>query len=83
MFISLYESWSHNPVATVSLCLLTQNYAHACDLVKALYPLTILYVLRTTVYYGKSYIRLYNVRLYQKSQRFFFFGEEEKWQYIL
>lgn len=35
LFICLYESWSHNPVATVSLCLLTQNYSHACELVKA------------------------------------------------
>lgn len=32
LFTSLYQSWCHNPVATVSLCLLTQNYQHACDL---------------------------------------------------
>ncbi|KXJ24188.1 protein VAC14 homolog [Exaiptasia diaphana] len=32
LFCCLYKSWSHNPVATVSLCLLTQNYQHACDL---------------------------------------------------
>ncbi|XP_033222290.1 protein VAC14 homolog isoform X2 [Belonocnema kinseyi] len=35
LFVCLYESWSHNPVATVALCLLSQNYAHACDLIKA------------------------------------------------
>ncbi|XP_012276092.1 protein VAC14 homolog isoform X2 [Orussus abietinus] len=35
LFVSLYLSWSHNPVATVALCFLTQNYAHACDLVKS------------------------------------------------
>lgn len=32
LFCCLYQSWCHNPVATVSLCLLTQNYRHACDL---------------------------------------------------
>jgi len=32
LFCCLYQSWCHNPVATVSLCLLTQNYQHACDL---------------------------------------------------
>lgn len=29
----LYESWCHNPVATVALCLLGQKYSHACHLV--------------------------------------------------
>ena len=38
LFTSLYQSWCHNPVATVSLCLLTQNYQHACDLLMVLYP---------------------------------------------
>ncbi|XP_049788046.1 protein VAC14 homolog [Schistocerca cancellata] len=33
LFRCLYESWCHNPVATVALCLLTQNYSHACDLI--------------------------------------------------
>ncbi|XP_031569488.1 protein VAC14 homolog [Actinia tenebrosa] len=33
LFCCLYKSWCHNPVATVSLCLLTQNYHHACDLI--------------------------------------------------
>jgi len=32
LFCSLYKSWCHNPVATVALCYLTQNYRHACDL---------------------------------------------------
>ncbi|XP_015593801.1 protein VAC14 homolog [Cephus cinctus] len=35
LFVCLYESWSHNPVATVALCFLTQNYSHACDLVRS------------------------------------------------
>ncbi|CAG5089147.1 Similar to Vac14: Protein VAC14 homolog (Rattus norvegicus) [Cotesia congregata] len=35
LFVCLYESWCHNPVATMALCLLGQNYAHACDLVKS------------------------------------------------
>ena len=34
LFITLYRSWSHNPVATVALCLLTQNYDHASSLVQ-------------------------------------------------
>ncbi|XP_064466584.1 protein VAC14 homolog [Ornithodoros turicata] len=32
LFCCLYRSWCHNPVATISLCLLTQNYQHACHL---------------------------------------------------
>ncbi|KAK0089963.1 hypothetical protein PV325_004440 [Microctonus aethiopoides] len=35
LFVCLYESWCHNPVATVALCLLGQKYAHACDLVRS------------------------------------------------
>ncbi|XP_014678213.1 PREDICTED: protein VAC14 homolog [Priapulus caudatus] len=34
LFVCLYQSWCHNPVATVSLCFLTQNYRHASDLLK-------------------------------------------------
>ncbi|KFP68110.1 Protein VAC14, partial [Cariama cristata] len=30
----LYRSWCHNPVTTVSLCFLTQNYKHAYDLIQ-------------------------------------------------
>ncbi|XP_013785501.1 protein VAC14 homolog isoform X1 [Limulus polyphemus] len=33
LFCCLYRSWCHSPVATVSLCLLSQNYKHACDLI--------------------------------------------------
>lgn len=32
LFICLYRCWSHNPVATVSLCFLAQTYKHACEL---------------------------------------------------
>ncbi|KAK9694327.1 Vacuolar protein 14 C-terminal Fig4p binding [Popillia japonica] len=33
LFCCLYETWCHNPVATVALCLLTQCYNHVCDLI--------------------------------------------------
>ncbi|XP_076809640.1 protein VAC14 homolog [Clavelina lepadiformis] len=32
LFCCLYKSWCHNPVASVTLCLLTQNYRHCCRL---------------------------------------------------
>jgi vacuole morphology and inheritance protein 14 len=35
LFCILYKSWSHSPVATIALCLLTQNYSHALTLVTA------------------------------------------------
>jgi len=35
LFCVLYKSWCHSPVATISLCLLTQNYSHASSLVSA------------------------------------------------
>jgi len=38
LFSSLYESWAHNPVATVALCLLSHNYFHASQLIHLLYP---------------------------------------------
>lgn len=38
LFCCLYRSWCHNPVTTVSLCFLTQNYRHAYDLIQKLYP---------------------------------------------
>lgn len=41
LFCCLYRSWCHNPVTTVSLCFLTQNYKHAYDLIQKLYPLGI------------------------------------------
>jgi vacuole morphology and inheritance protein 14 len=34
LFKTLYWCWCHNPVATVALCLLTQNYDHASSLVQ-------------------------------------------------
>ncbi|XP_076259803.1 protein VAC14 homolog isoform X3 [Rhynchophorus ferrugineus] len=34
LFLCLYKTWCHNPVATVALCLLTQSYRHVCDLIK-------------------------------------------------
>ncbi|CAH1116528.1 unnamed protein product [Phaedon cochleariae] len=34
LFCCLYDTWCHNPVATVALCLLTQSYSHVCDLIK-------------------------------------------------
>jgi vacuole morphology and inheritance protein 14 len=34
LFVSLYKSWSHNPIATFSLCLLAQAYAHAAYLLQ-------------------------------------------------
>ncbi|KAL1449005.1 hypothetical protein WDU94_000249 [Cyamophila willieti] len=34
LFKVLYHSWTHNPVALIALCLLTQNYQHACDLLR-------------------------------------------------
>eukprot|EP01094_Clydonella_sp_ATCC50884_P026543 TRINITY_DN7317_c0_g1_i1.p1 TRINITY_DN7317_c0_g1~~TRINITY_DN7317_c0_g1_i1.p1 ORF type:complete len:692 (-),score=190.76 TRINITY_DN7317_c0_g1_i1:141-2159(-) len=33
LFTTLYRSWSHNPAATFSLCLLAQAYEHAASLV--------------------------------------------------
>ncbi|XP_025830153.1 protein VAC14 homolog isoform X2 [Agrilus planipennis] len=36
LFCCLYDTWCHNPVATVALCLLTQCYWHACELIKVL-----------------------------------------------
>ena len=29
LFTSLYRTWSHNPIATIALCLLTGCYRHA------------------------------------------------------
>lgn len=41
LFSSLYHCWCHNSVTTVALCLLSQNYEHASQLIEYLYPLTI------------------------------------------
>ena len=32
LFLTLYLAWSHNPVSTLSLCLLTKSYPHASRL---------------------------------------------------
>ena len=32
LFVTLYKTWSHSPVASISLCLLTRNYEHAFNL---------------------------------------------------
>lgn len=43
LFCCLYKSWCHDPIAVVSLCLLTQNYEHCCKLVHKLasYEMTV------------------------------------------
>ncbi|XP_041376053.1 protein VAC14 homolog [Gigantopelta aegis] len=35
LFCCLYKCWCHSPVAVVSLCYLTQNYKHACQLLQS------------------------------------------------
>ena len=42
LFCCLYQSWSHNPAAVLSLCLLSQVYQHASDLIIKLYVFPIL-----------------------------------------
>lgn len=36
LFLSLYSSWCHSPMATISLCLLAQAYCHASSLIQSL-----------------------------------------------
>ncbi|KAH1064062.1 hypothetical protein J1N35_029049 [Gossypium stocksii] len=36
LFISLYASWCHSPMAIISLCLLAQTYQHACAVIQSL-----------------------------------------------
>lgn len=36
LFVALYRSWSHNAVATFTLCLLAQAYEQACALLQIL-----------------------------------------------
>ncbi|CAA7394916.1 unnamed protein product [Spirodela intermedia] len=36
LFVSLYSSWCHSPMATVSLCLLAQAYQHASSVIQSL-----------------------------------------------
>ncbi|KAK7493852.1 hypothetical protein BaRGS_00014993, partial [Batillaria attramentaria] len=35
LFCCLYRCWCHSPIATMSLCYLTQNYSHACLLLQS------------------------------------------------
>lgn len=37
LFVALYRSWSHNPSATLALCLLAQQYTFAYKLIQTLY----------------------------------------------
>lgn len=34
LFVCLYKTWCHHPIALVALCFLSQNYDHACKLVQ-------------------------------------------------
>lgn len=36
LFYSLYDAWCHSPIAALTLCLLTNNYKHANEIVAAL-----------------------------------------------
>ncbi|KAI7993624.1 hypothetical protein LOK49_LG11G00636 [Camellia lanceoleosa] len=36
LFLSLYSSWCHSPMAIISLCLLTQAYQHASSIIQSL-----------------------------------------------
>ncbi|KAG0581788.1 hypothetical protein M758_3G007100 [Ceratodon purpureus] len=36
LFVALYASWCHSPIATVSLCLLAQAYPHASSVIQSL-----------------------------------------------
>uniref|UniRef100_A0AC35UAD0 Protein VAC14 homolog n=1 Tax=Rhabditophanes sp. KR3021 TaxID=114890 RepID=A0AC35UAD0_9BILA len=36
LFLSIYKCWAHQPISVLGLCLLSQNYKHAADLVKRL-----------------------------------------------
>jgi vacuole morphology and inheritance protein 14 len=41
LFVALYSSWCHSPMATVSLCLLAQAYQHASSVIQSLGELDI------------------------------------------
>ncbi|XP_077230419.1 protein VAC14 homolog isoform X2 [Tasmannia lanceolata] len=36
LFVSLYASWCHSPIATISLCLLAQEYQHVSYVIQSL-----------------------------------------------
>lgn len=52
LFCELYRSWSHNPIATLSLCILTQVYDHAADLLQEFSELEITMPLLIEVCYS-------------------------------
>ena len=41
LFVALYRSWSHNPSATLALCLLAQQYTFAYKLIQTLYVMSV------------------------------------------
>jgi vacuole morphology and inheritance protein 14 len=49
LFTFLYKTWSFNPIATISLCLLSQNYHHAYDLITLFANIEITIQLLTTI----------------------------------
>lgn len=46
LFVCLYKTWCHNPIALVALCFLSQNYDHACTLVQLLFVVSIYLILK-------------------------------------
>lgn len=36
LFLSLYSSWCHSPMAIISLCLLAQAYQHASSIIQSM-----------------------------------------------
>jgi vacuole morphology and inheritance protein 14 len=71
LFVSLYNSWCHNAVATFSLCLLAQAYEHASNLLQSLYitveaDLTVVVILRSLFNFLSRWINLFKYlsRLY-------------------
>ena len=49
IFTFLYKTWSFNPIATISLCLLSQNYHHAYNLITLFANIEITFQLLTTI----------------------------------
>lgn len=63
MFLCLFRTWCHNPVAAVALCFLTQNYLLVCKLLQQLYPFSnkfnfifiLIYILLYLINYNTFY----------------------------
>lgn len=49
MFECLYKCWSHQPICLISLCLMSQYYAHAAELVMRLSEIEITVELLTEI----------------------------------